>query len=540
MTVLNNFSEKIFRFFNDLAPIKLVWAAFCLIAAELLILLIADPIFYRDSAEYLAIVESFKLSHWELAFPPHLPVLYTVLAGLLTKLHIPPASALLLISGLFTALTVFPLFGVLKKMLPEKWAAWGSVLFALFPDIIHCGCAPLIDSGRFFFLTLSLHLIFSMPSNKICWGKLLALGVSYGALALVRAEGICFVALACLAHSFLLYREYFWKKTFSFRQFARTLVILGMPLAIMLLICSPRMYQMQQRTGYPCLDERAVGPLKNIAATFNSKSADVTPQAAERQSAAAPDYWQKRYWDSFFSGLNFVYLPFTVLGLILLFRRKKMTSHLWLMLGLFFLYSAFHFALKAGAGRYLLMNMVFLLPFTLTGFHFAFGELKKRNHQLAMLGYCAAILIAGIEIVRSLNNLNDKKTVEFRQAAALFPQGGILSDTSISGNQHPTILFIGVNDYGLGYYARVNLVIYSDYPARLQSQASIADLLEHGVDKKHIRHWLDDRVPDRTRFDAVVAYKRNYPVITSDKVVLQEQNIPGMKRLRFWKVIPVK
>ena len=102
MIALNKTYSKINSLVEAIPPIAIARTAFFLILIELLILLLAAPVFYRDSSEYLAVTDAFRLSHWEIAFPQHLPVLYTFFAGLLTKLHVPTVSALLFVSGFFT------------------------------------------------------------------------------------------------------------------------------------------------------------------------------------------------------------------------------------------------------------------------------------------------------------------------------------------------------------------------------------------------------------------------------------------------------
>lgn len=547
MTVLNSVSEKIYSFFKKISTRKLIFTAFGLICAELLTILIVNPVFYRDSAEYIATVEAFSLHVWPIAFPPHLPVFYTALAGLLSELSIPPATALLLISGSFTALTVFPLFGVLKKMMPEKWAAWGCLLFALFPDIIRCGCAPLIDSGRFFFMTMAIYLIFSMPTERICWKKLLSLGVTYGALALVRAEGICFVAFAILTHGLLLFHDLFWKQPYRIRAFTKTFLFLSIPVAAMFLICIPRMYQMQQATGYPCLDIRQTRPIKMIMNSIFATGQTSKEESAGKKQAAPQnaiiepqqmepflDPWQKRYWDNFFSGLNYLYFPFTILGIFLLFRSRKLSFHHILMLLLFVLNSLFHYVLHAGAGRYLLINVIFLMPFTLAGFQAFFTFVRNKSIPGFALACGAAVLLAGIEIFRSLGNLNEGRAREFRQAKEFFCKGGPLSGTTNSGNKYPTVLLLG-DDYGLGYYSRVNLVVYSDYPDKLCQEKTIEELLTEGVSNRHIKHWLEKELPEKIYFDAVVvdSKRRNHEI---DPVRHYLEHKGQYDRLTFYKV----
>lgn len=539
MTVLNKFSAKIYSFFSEIKPMPLVWSSFGLIMLELLIFLIVNPVFFRDSSEYLAALDAFRLHHWDLAFPPHLPTFYTGLAGPLCQIGIEPVRALVLISGVFTALTIFPLFGLLKKMLPEKQAAWGGILFALFPDIIHCGVAPLIDSGRFFFLTASLYLIFSMPTDKISWRKLCLLGLSYGALALVRAEGICFVAITTLLYCVLLYKDLFWKKKFSFRNLGRTALFILLPVILMFLICSPRMYQMQRLTGYPCLDSRQIKPIKKITDRIIFKQKDPSTLATDTEKKAPENNrWKKRYWKNFFSSLNILYLPFSLLGLLLLLCRKKMTIYHWLMLLTMLLNSVLHYGLQAAAGRYFLANIIFLLPFTITGYTVVFEEAKKKSQLLAALGCAIAVSIAAIEVARSMATLDSGNAKDFRKAKNVFHNGGPLASICNSGCQYPTVLLLG-SDYGLGYYAEVNLVQYSNYPMGLADEKTIDDLLTDGVNKKYLKHCLEKNIPDHLYFDAVATCKQSLPELPNSKYILQEQPFPQQNRLKLWKIIRI-
>lgn len=545
---------QVLREIGQCPPRVIVWSAWWMLVAELLILLIVNPVFFRDSSEYYALTEAFRLGAWDRAFPPHLPVLYTVFSGILAKIGIPAVSSLLLVSGFFTALTVFPLYGWLRAILSPRKAAWGVFLYALFPEIIRCGCAPLLDSGRFFFLSAALWLIFCNWESKYVSYKIFLLGVVYAGLILVRAEGICFVAITTVIHILILLHRL--KGKLCFIQFCRIAGCVLLPLLLAALLCTPRAIQMQKMCGFPGIDSRQVKGIrsfislvapevkKQTAAPSNpapgSGRSQITVSRSDNAKMAASRIMilldQPRYYRNLLGGLNPWYLPFTLLGLFVLFRRRQINFNHGMVVLLFFAYCGFHFIIRAGAGRYLLMAGVLLIPFTVEGGAAAGEWLRKRDSRLLHAALLLLAVFAGVQFIRSLGELRDGKNQEYRTIRSLFQEGGPLNKAERSGLSRPVILLIGP-DRGLGFYAGVNVILYTDYPFALPSRMTLEEILEQGVSSTDFFHWQTKETPKKAHIDVVVTYKNQWHPVREAAGRFEEYNFPEQNKLRVWKVI---
>lgn len=550
MDTLENHSTKAVAWYsrfletiNRLPPRNIIWAAWWLIIAELLILLIVDPVFYRDSGEYIALTEAFRLSAWERAFPPHLPVLYTCFSGILTKIGIPSVSALLLVSGLFTAATVFPLYGWLRVLLSPVQAAWGVFLYALYPEIIRCGCAPLLDSGRFFFIFFALWLIFSDWQQRRPLLRISLLGLAYAGMTLVRAEGICFVAILMAIHGLLLIHHHRAEgKMILFRKLSACMVL---PLLIVVVLSLPRLVQMQQLCGYPGIDMRQSRGINDFLRLFSSPEpvASTTPSAPESvQEEIKPVSSlkilldQPRYYRNLISGINPWYLPFTLIGLFLLWRDKRFHFNHGMVLLLLFFYCGFHFLVRASAGRYLLMAGLLLIPFTMEGITWLFNLVRCEYAKIFPVAVAVLFMIAAIQIVRSLDNLRDRKTREYRTIKVLFQAGGPLQEASRSHLRHPVVLLVGP-DRGLGIYAGVNVITYQDYPFNLPARLSIAEALNEGISSADVFSWQTREIPPRVDVDVIISYKNQWTPPGGTEADFKEYTFPDQNKLRVWKVL---
>lgn len=253
MTVISKFCQKLCAFFESIPPLYPVYFSALLAVFYTVIAVVADPVFFRDSSEYVALTDAFVLGDLERAFPKHLPVFFTLLSGGVAKFTgMPGVTSLLIVSGFALALTVFPLYGLLKRCVPKRWAAWGTLLFILLPGIVECSIAPLIDSSRFLFVITAFYLIFK-EYRTIRFSTLLMLGVVYGCLTLARAEGVLLVGLAIFIHCLrILHRSEYTLR----RRFFEVGAAVLLPLIVAGILCAPRMYQMYKLTGYATIDQR--------------------------------------------------------------------------------------------------------------------------------------------------------------------------------------------------------------------------------------------------------------------------------------------
>ena len=108
---------------------------------------------YRDQAAYYApMAEAFAHGDWAEAFPPDIPILTSMLAGLLVYCGLSSLTALMAVGAAFHIATLYPLNRLLCLVLSERMAALGCFLFIISPKVIRFNCMGLPDSGRTFFL----------------------------------------------------------------------------------------------------------------------------------------------------------------------------------------------------------------------------------------------------------------------------------------------------------------------------------------------------------------------------------------------------
>lgn len=523
MTALNELCRKFFFWLAERQPVHIVVFAFCLVVFYTILALIINPVYTRDASEYVALVEAFRQGAYDRAFPKHLPVLYTVFAGVVAKCGILDAvRSLVLISGFATALAVFPLFGILKKFAAPQLAALGALLFILFPKVIDCGVSPLLDSGRFLFFLTALWLIFSETKEFKCF-RLLFLGIIYACLALVRAEGILWIFVLMLIHAVFVWHET-KEKTLSSRAL-RLFAVIFLPLFVCSVFVSPRLIQMYHLTGYPVVDSRQSNAWKGFTRDFTDQklARDVvrslqTSGAVQKKMQKIVSYEndggsgaissdisrilrQPRFYKNFVQSFFYLYLPFTVLGLLCYAYQKKFTFKLKILLLLILLYNLLYFLLRAAAGRYLLLNVCLAMPFTLFGVEVVWNNLNKYFSQAYLL--LIPIGIGGIFICcYSMKHMDEKPYECFKTASKYFSN---FSKRNLKVAR-PVVLLVGA-DRGLGYYSDVNVIWYSKLG--LNQRQRISDIAEQGVETIYAQYWTRKEMPSRVHVDYVVVDNKN-------------------------------
>ena len=505
-------------------PMSVVLFSFALLLLYTVLAIAIDTVFFRDSSEYVALIEAFRVGAYDRAFPGHLPVLYTLFAGVVARLSpLSSVSSLIFVSGLASALSVFPLYGILKKFVSEKWAAWGCVMFVVYPRFVMNCVAPLIDSSKVLFGLLALYLILSWD-KKPHWSRIPILGVVYACLTLSRAEGIILVGIFMLVHLVRMLQLHSGDLRHGIAAIPAHMLL---PLLVVLLLSAPRMMQMRTLTGYAALDSRQSNAVRSFAEKYLKTPPKPTPDkkaAAQtpKQNAAVQEPPQKtkiysyethggtnavmlnshallfQDYSGFFVSLFYVYIPFTVLGMLLWLRSWKRHRDFLPLLLLFFLYNAFFFFLRMIKARYLLLNIPILLPLTLTGIQVAWLWTQQHMRQFCYIPAAIAVIILAVSSVHSLKSMVSTKHRCFKEIGRYLPDRSLRNPDAA----YPVVLFVG-NDRGLGYYSDLNIVLYSKFG--LERLRSIDDVVSNGVDSRYVSYWHKRRdIPEKLYIDAVV------------------------------------
>lgn len=531
--------EKITKICNGIAdwfihrsPSSVVWFSFALILLYTLLELLLDHVSFRDSSEYIAIVEDFKNGAYDRAFPKHLPVLYTILAGLIAKTSLLPSHlSLVLVSGVFTALSVFTFYAILKKCVPRAWAAWGTLLLATFPYFIKNNVAPLIDSVRTFFFIFSLYLVFT-TWKKFDFGRLVVLGISLACLTLGRAEGILLTGVIGAVYIVKILKE---KHSSFAKKILRSCICVFFPLLIVLAISYPRMKQMYELTGYPAIDSRqsnAIKSLANVLCPQKQKLPDKTIVSYEDHGGAATFstnpkeiFLQKKFLQAIIRSLYYPLIPFTLFGLFLWLKRKRYGLYFKLLLLSFVLYNLVFFVLRASIARYLLTNAAIMMPFTLIGCRWICLYVKRHYPSYIGILTCSAIIFIAGNGIYSLHYF-------FENDYEYFKKVGIGLKKCNTGVDRPVVLTLG-DDRGIGYYSNVNIVRYEKFA--LNEERSLDDVILNGVDSKYVFFWHGREIPETLYIDALIIDNKKHADAVKGYEHLFEQGCP-VGRLTVYRV----
>ena len=494
--ILHDFS----KFFRSLvnSPVKLLSlataAGFLLLAVMLFV-----PVFYRDSVNYVAAAEAFRCGNWRMAFSLTFPPLMFafgalwMLFGFNAQQGVTIASGLLLIGSLWAA------YMVLSFYMRKRFAAWGAVLFFLFPFVLRTGFSPLTDSGRWFFLFLSMALILSFLSN----GKkitLFWLGCAYAGFSLTRSEGIVYVIL--LSGWFL------WelaRKTGSFRNMLRSsfrnLAFVLLPLCVAGALLAPRFYQLYKETGYAALDMRQTWAVRGLVKHFCRggeavSAGTVSVKDLTRSYGSLNDFnlgwfrngkFHSRYWKNLWKGCFAPYLILAAAGTLIFLMLGRWKYSYSLFLVFLVVNAAVFFLMRSNAGRYFYLNAFFLTPLlvdTLRYLRFLIG--KYRRFDLLPWAEFAILVCALVCFYAGMANLNYRGEACFPAVGAYMRRHCQIP--SASGTEHPVCLVFGKN-YGWGFQMRMNEIVFREVPA---FASSVREMIRDGFPVEFCTYAVDN------------------------------------------------
>jgi hypothetical protein len=322
---------------------------------------------YDDIAKcYGPEARAFGRGDWANAFEDRIPPLMPSLAGCLCYVGMHPFSALIFFSGLFYIIATFPLFALLKQFIKrEELAAWGCLMYLLAPKIIRFSCTGLLNSGKIFFLLWSIWLVLSFFHKK-SWFKIILLGIALAGLSLIRGEGLVYMPLILGWVAILLWREN------SYKISAKLLIdccrYILVAFVVMLGFISPQLYRMYRNTGYPVTDSRQV---KTIKSMFKKGSTHRTWDTTRTKKSRSELIVSKlgRLATAFVRGSYSIYLALAIIGLVVIIRRKEFIFEYWLLFSVIIFNTAL-FASVVIAYRYFTINLLLLMPLTVTGLKF--------------------------------------------------------------------------------------------------------------------------------------------------------------------------
>ena len=390
--------------------------------AHCVISLFFTPDIYRDVATcYAWYAREFGRGTWHDVAISFLPPLTIALAGPLVFLGIEAYAAVKTVSLFFFALTLLPLYWLLKFMDKEKSAAWGCLLFIAAPRLLLYSGMALLEPVRDFFLVSAVCLLVKGWKRGITLADSLLLGASLGLMSLARGEG------AVLAFFILCARCYLPERDRSPRTFVRGILPAVLMMAAVLL---PTMTKNYSLTGYPVIDQRMNGVLAHCpglnklfkAKKFSAEkliesgwirgenavpetksAAEKTNEKAEKKSssdevtAKSPMPLERLMLlpQKMFRGGYELYLCIGLLGAIaLVVRRQWRKEHSFLLA--FCVVTPLAFIFFSVSSRYFVYFIPLLMVFVLSGFEFLWGQAERYHLRpvavLVLIGLLAAQL----------------------------------------------------------------------------------------------------------------------------------------------------
>ncbi len=510
----SGFLQKISGAVSKLPPRTILGIALGAGALFLLIYFIFDYDMYRDVAGcYAWYGRKFGRGVWDSEVIAGLPPLNIFLIGLLVKLGCAGYFSAMLVSGIFYLLTIFPLYGMLCRFVSSRCAAWGCLLFAFAPKVIRFAGKGLLESGRDFFLVLSLCLLFRISDGGKRWKETIGLGVALALLSLSRGEGIIFAGVIWLALPVIsLWRS----RQMNAGRSQAVRCALGRWLLCSLFFClviSPRLAETYRITGYPVIDSRMTRIIKAIPGSdrlFTSKLGDKDPLAASDYKGEPGDTVLTKmsgFVKNMLRGAYEFYFVFALAGIVSAVYRRRWRMEYWVFLAVTAAVFPLYFALFHPY-RYFIFLIPLFMVFTLDGIKLFFS-FAERYGKLAL-----ALSAVGLLVVLQTHN------------AVTFPfDGG--KDAFIAGNwlRENKTLFIPETEKGR------KLIVADVKTSEVTYWCDEDRLLEYG-DRRFT-------LGNMTGFDVLTAINgKKEAAFLRKREDLREISCPGQKRYTLF--VPVR
>lgn len=429
--VSSRFYECLVLFFSDSK--KVLSLAFILGIGFAVISTVFITGYANDGGLYIAMSHAFSISDWNRAFLDSIPPLFPVMAGLVCKLGFTPWSSATLVSGLFCALAIFPLYGTLCFFMEKKYAAWGVLFYILAPKLMRWGFAPMTDGCRLFFFMLPIYFMFSFYRNKkvvtLVW-----LGISLSLLALVRGEGILFAPVILFALLLLCFKSGGYKFTPDF--FRKSVLYCLITMFAVIVVMSPRLFQVYQKTGFPATDIRVANQFKkyyekvfaasqqlpkeqDIAVySFTNSPNAVLLKVVDKRNRLSVKYMIE-FLQNIVRGAYEVYFVLAMLGMILLLVWRQWTLEYGILV-FFVAMNACMYYFFSIPYRYFIVNVMLLMPFTILGYKQILTW--SARFKLTALLAAAVFILAVCQTVNGLDNSIDRSKQYWQKIGDLLKQ----------------------------------------------------------------------------------------------------------------------
>ena len=203
---------------------------------------------------YAPMAEAVAAGDWKYAFHPRVPFLFPLLGGFFTLFTGGDGFTGCKIAGAVCfALTVFPLWGIFRKVFDQKTALWGTMLFALCSSWLKVTASGNRESTKMLFFMIGIYALVSLWEERRRLKYYLLMGASAAAMSLVRDDALLvggMMGLAALFFELCGLRRFPWRTLLA--------ALLG------LIVLLPGLATTYAVTGYPALSVRFLDISKAI------------------------------------------------------------------------------------------------------------------------------------------------------------------------------------------------------------------------------------------------------------------------------------
>lgn len=511
---MNNAIEKVNQI---LTPRRIFVFALCSGMIFSLFYLLFCYDMYRDVAFcYARYAREFGEGCWNGKAIFQLPPLHIFLGGLLVKCGVPAYGAVITISSLFYLATIFPLYQLLKRFLPERLAALGCVLFIFAPRLIRFSGMALLEPGRDFFLVLTVWMLFRLLDDPRKLRYAAFTGFAMGGMMLARGEGsVLALVLQILLLVYLVIDSCREKKN-PFRWVIAPWCVI---ILAFLLVLAPRLIETWQLSGYPVPDGRILRLLHvesdliqrpteaQRAVAVYAPQDDIMDGNALDTSVRFDSQKISEFLSNVARGSYEFYLFLAGVGSILLLRRKEWKRE-YTIIWLFILILLPGFYKICFAYRYFIFMIPLLMVFTVTGLTFFAGLAGKIPGKWGKIGF--PVLIAACLIAQAANGI----------AYVFRPDGS---------NNKAAAAWIRENRERLLFPGQTGkLKIYSPYDNTIVFFSEEEPATDFGD--------LPPSYDDCKSFNAILIHRKAHDVLAQfrqDPEIVEEKQFPGKNFILF-------
>ncbi len=360
--------------------LSFVFKLFAVSWVLLLPLIWLDDMPYRDTASrYIPMAQAMINSDWQQLFWLRVPPLFPMLIGAVMWLTGGTGIvAAQMVSAAAFALTLFPLYSLLRRVFDPEIAKIGGVLFLFSSDLLDLATTGLRESLKGLFLVWAVLALITVWQERARWRGFLEYGVAGALMVMVRDDSVLIVLLlggAILGFD-LAARRFPW----------RTIVAGIMALAMILPVLAAnyrfngyavpsfRFAIMARNLGIPAYVLGKFGAETGHADAMTAIDA-AEPQPAVSESATADsrtecaglvNIWNTADWpdflSSFFKGMLWYYLLPAAAVIIWRWRHRQWQTPETVLLAVFLGHAAAIIAQIIIFDRYIYVSKRYLLP----------------------------------------------------------------------------------------------------------------------------------------------------------------------------------